>query len=370
MGVKQHRGKWQVDLRSAYVGVFDSEATARMVFAAGQHQLALGKPLPKVIEELRGRVRSVPTLDAFAEEWFGSLTLDPATVKRYRTNYARLSALGKMSLSAITSTDVRRVVAAASKRYAPKSVSVSVTVLRSILADAVDAGLIDRSPAMRISNLPTVVRQRDPIVLTRAQYRECVEAAPERDRRMVEFMPLTGLRIGELIALRFEDVSDGKLDVRRQYTAGRLKPYAKGHNRRVVDLSPRALEIVEEQRGLAHPKRGLVFPAVEGGYYRYDLVTGLFAAIRESTGIPLRPHDMRHTFGSWLIRAGYDVAYVAARIGHRSASFTLRVYTQEVRERHEQGMSILDRWLDGDDTGTASEPIPEIPPLTSTDPQE
>ncbi len=354
MGVKWHNGKWQVDLRSTYIKTVDDEQTATMLFQHGQYLLALGKPLSEVRAELRGETVAPCTLDAFADTWLSQLTTSQETKNKYRVNYNRVSRLiGHRPIDSLTPPDIRHMVAALSSVYAPKTVSVSVAVLRSILADAIEAGLITKSPATRITNMPRLQRVRDPKVLTRDEYRVLIAATPERWQPLIALLPLTGLRIGEASALKWHDISDGRVHVTKQYSGGKLKLHGKTASaRRHIDLPPSAFGWLAKQEEYRSPRHDLVFGAVEGGYLRYDIVSDIFRDLRDTVGFDIKPHDLRHTFGSWLLRSGADIVYVSKRLGHKTPAFTLKVYSHEIDERDERAPKRLDGWLNGDETGT------------------
>jgi integrase len=359
MGVKlRSTGKWQVDLKGRYVGVYSDERTARQTEAAGKRQLELGKPLNQVIAELRGSVKQIPSLDAHAARWLSSLTISQASIDKYACNYERVSRIiGRTPLDRITTSDVRRTVSSLSKAgYSPKTVRVSIATLKAVLSDAVDAGLLDHSPATRIPNMPKAARTREPHALTREEYTAIVKATKTRWRPLVAFWPLVGLRVSELIALRRKDIDleARTLRVEWQRTGGKLKRPKTARSRRTVDLSPAALDLLTEQlERWPSPKRDLVFAGVEGGYLRYDAVGEIFSDIRESTSIPLRPHDMRHTFGSWLIASGADIAYVSSQLGHHSPAFTLQVYIHELGRQDDRAVRKRDEWLKGTEQETS-----------------
>jgi integrase len=61
----------------------------------------------------------------------------------------------------------------------------------------------------------------------------------------------------------------------------------------------------------------------------------------------LTPHDLRHTFGSWLIAQGEDVVYVSKQMGHSKPSITFDVYAHLLEKRRPQAAVLMDEKLFG-----------------------
>ncbi len=354
VGVKRHRGKWQVDLKSRYVGVYPDEKTARAIFGHGTHLVMLGRPLESVLDELRGRTQTgpLPTLSERIETWLASRTASKQTVAKYRTNLERAGVLYLRRLDLITRDDVTRLVAGLSeKKYAPRTIQATMASLRAVMADAVLAGLVARNPFERPGNMPRIRAIRPPHVLTRAEYDLLVLAAGEHFAPLIAVLPLTGLRISEAAGLEWRDLDltgeHPTLTISRQFGRGKLKPYTKTDaGRRTVDLPPDAVHWFQMQHGFEdRDPQDPVFSGERGRRLRYDAVSDLFRTISERTGVTVRPHDMRHTFGSWLLRSGADVVYVSARMGHATPAFTLRSYAHELAEHDPATMRNLQHWL-------------------------
>jgi integrase len=131
----------------------------------------------------------------------------------------------------------------------------------------------------------------------------------------------TGLRVSELLDLRWDDVD---------WEAGvvRVNDSKTPAARREVVLMD-SLQQMLAARSLEPNLSGYVFESTTGkrmdrkGPGKYGLKPALKRA-----GITkrVRFHDLRHTFASILIAAGNDPLYVAEQLGHTNASFTLRTY--------------------------------------------
>jgi len=154
-------------------------------------------------------------------------------------------------------------------------------------------------------------------------------------RVLFQFLPYSGLRIGEALGLRWCDVDfdAGLLRVRQQLsrrrTPKRLKTPAA---EREVVLAPALVKVLREH-WLASPQKApedLVFTDELGCGLDYRDVGEGFRAAVKAAGLTgpgrLTLHSLRHTFTSLLIAKGLDVVFVSRQLGHASPATTLRVY--------------------------------------------
>lgn len=125
----------------------------------------------------------------------------------------------------------------------------------------------------------------------------------------------TGLRLGEALTLRWQDIdiNAGVLVVREGKT-----PQA----RRAVLLPAELVRELRAARGL-----GLVFSRNGKALNAWTIRRCHFYPLVKRLGLPrVRLHDLRHLHASVLLEQGADLAAVSARLGHASKGFTLAVY--------------------------------------------
>lgn len=146
----------------------------------------------------------------------------------------------------------------------------------------------------------------------------------------------TGMRQGELFALRWSDINfdDSMLTVRRSLDETRgtftVKETKTGGARR-IDLPPQAIEALKSHRKAMLAEGhidGPVFCDRDGRWLRKSNVyRRLFQPAVVRAGLPqIRFHDMRHTHASLLLQSGVNVKVVAERLGHSSPTVTLNTY--------------------------------------------
>jgi integrase len=229
-----------------------------------------------------------------------------------------------------------------------------LTPMRRVLALAVRRGYMTDNPLRRLESeeLPKGKAKDAPRVLDRDEIRRLLLASSSVASPYTPILTtkvFSGLRIMELLGLtwRYVDLDDGVIAVRCQLTRGTkenpaiLVELKTSSARRDVVLLPELVGLLRThrrhafERGLAR-ERDYVFATREGTAFNYRNVAqrGLakaadHAGLNAEDQPRLTLHDLRHTFGSHLVRQGTDVVTVCRQMGHARPSITLDVYAHE-----------------------------------------
>lgn len=256
-------------------------------------------------------------------------------------------------------SEVQAWVTGRAQVLAPSTLRNLVSLLRSIYASAVLDRLVATSPVVRVA-LPTAERPRV-VPLTIAQVRALADAMPMRNRAMIMTQAGLGLRIGELLALRVEDVDFLRRTVRVEWQI------APGSKTRSAPKTPRSRRTIplpavvadELARHLSrHPvgADGSIFTTRTGAPYRHDYYGSMIfrdAVQRADLPAGTTSHDLRHHSASVLLAAGESVVAVAERLGHENATLVLKTYGHLMPGTD-------DRTRRAVDTAWASEPLAPV----------
>ena len=305
-------------------------------------------------------------LDAWLSEC-ERMDLSPTTLRSYRAQIERTirPALGSIKVQRLGAKDLDDLYRAIkAKGLSPKTVRNHHAILAAALHQAVRWGWVRRNVA-EMAKPPRVTQRvvRPPSV---DAVRQLVVAAEERDPRLAPLLmmaALTGMRRGELCALRWSDLDldEGQIEVARSVVLvpGSLGEKTTKTNRtRRVALDEVGLTVlrthrarVEEWARLADEELGpdafIFSPYADGALpFRPDNVTNFFIRVRNELKLPdVRLHDLRHFTATQLIGAGVDVRTVAGRLGHTDPSMTLRVYSHALEERDRAAAAVIGRVL-------------------------
>lgn len=156
-----------------------------------------------------------------------------------------------------------------------------------------------------------------------------------RDKFLIKLLFETGIRIGEALGLRHEDVDSvgGKNEIRIVFRDDNVND-AKGKSKseRIVQVSGDLMRLYGRYIIDEYPDVDSDYVFVNiwkgeiGHPMKYSTVRGLFKSLKKKTGIEVYAHLLRHTHATDLIRSGMDMAYVQKRLGHTSIQTTVNTY--------------------------------------------
>ena len=142
----------------------------------------------------------------------------------------------------------------------------------------------------------------------------------------------TGLRRGELLGLKWEDLDLEQCTLRVQRQVSRINgevveaPLKTKNSYRTISLGEDAVGILKKQKKKCGDSE-YVFPSPTGGPISPDSVIQMLHRVLKRAGLPkVRFHDLRHTFATVALQNGVDIKTVSGMLGHYSAGFTLDTY--------------------------------------------
>lgn len=289
----------------------------------------------------RERIESthLPTLDEWSARYIDHLTgITSGTRLNYERVYARTFGplIGELPIDVVDRESVARSVNALSDRYADKSVANAHGLLAAMMARAVDAGLITKSPCRGIRLPRRTSHQRvEPRYLTVEEFADLLSHLPKHYQPLVLTLAGTGMRWGEAEALEVGDVDLTRDTVRINKAAKwngskatrEVGPPKTQRSRRTIALPA---EVVDAIRPLVvgRDRTERLFLAPRGGPLRHRTTYDSWKKACEEAGLEPQPrlHDLRHSHTAWLIAAGVSLPVMQARLGHESIKTTVDVY--------------------------------------------
>jgi integrase len=291
------------------------EARARRDLIAGE--LAGGRNPADVLRAMTDRPRLRTFEQTFTDFIASRVDVSEATIENYKTHRDRLVALlGDRDPSAITWQDVQAAVAALAADLSRGSTKIYVGSLRQVL----DFAEIDPNPAKdKRVKLPRVERAV-PQPPSSSEVAVIISNAAPKWRLALRVLEQTGMRVGELVTLEWQDVdvSGSRFRIRAGKTAAA---------RRWVTVP----EWVMAEVGTACPPddrtpERRVFP----GATRQTIAIAMRRACQAGGLALYHPHDLRHRFASVKIAEGVPVTDLAAQLGHAKKSLTLDTYSHVI----------------------------------------
>lgn len=260
------------------------------------------------------------------------------TVLAYRRDLNKFAAaLSKQerSIALATREDVREFLAELHRQnLSARAVARHLASLRGFYRFLLREGRIDHDPTAEI-DAPRL-GQALPKYLASSEVERLLNQpdvsnpAGLRDKAMLEVLYATGVRVSELVALRWEDFDPN---------LGIVRCLGKGNKERLIPVGKSALRALEAYVALGRrqlaKKAGIpyLFLNQRGGKLSRVGFWKILARYGRVAGIltPLTPHLVRHSFATHLLERGADLRSIQMMLGHSDIS-TTQIYTQVVRE--------------------------------------
>ena len=358
----KRRANGEGNIRKRKDGRWEGRYTAGRNPATGKaiYKNVLGKTQAEVKEKLKKAIEEAKGLDvAKAEsytvgqwmdvwyEYYAKIKVRPSSHKTYEgyiKNHIKPS-IGSIPLTKLTTLDLQRLYQKLltegrvdrleaqnqPKGLSPKTVRNINQVISSAMHLAIQQHLIAQDPTDGCA-LPKT-EHREMQTLSADQLAAFLLEAKHSGVFEMYYIELaTGLRRGELLGLKWEDIGFDNRTLRVRRQVGRINgevreaPLKTKNAYRTISLGADAIGVLRQQRE-KQPSSSYVFPGPTGGPIAPDSVLHMLHRVLDRAGLPeIRFHDLRHTFATLALQNGVDVKTVSGMLGHFSAGFTLDTY--------------------------------------------
>jgi len=273
-------------------------------------------------------VQEVPTFDEFKDRFltYSEVNNKPSTLyaKKWMLKLHLSPFFGAMKLDKIGPAEIETFKAKKlAEEQSKKSINNHLAALRKVLSLAAEWDVIVKAPKVRGFKVKNDFITEDQF-LSFEEADRVVEAAKPEWRTFIVTALKTGLRVGELLALKWEDIDliAGQLVVRRTLWHRQEGPPKGGRNRK-VPLSDEAIAVLKAHRHLKGP---YVFCETDGARLTHSRVKDVVPSTCKKAQLAKRltTHGLRHTFASHLVMRGVSLMAVKELLGHESIEMTLR----------------------------------------------
>ncbi len=275
---------------------------------------------------------SIDTIVQFKKDY--QLRLAPRTIRSYQNHILQLLYLTGKPFQEITRKDIRDwLVWLEEQGYAPTTVYSKLIGVKTFYKYCLEEGWIAINPAARIPypKLPDKV----PIYLTKpelTQLRACVQHSL-LERAIVEMFVSTGIRKGELVAMKKDDINETDRSIHI--------PDGKGNQGRIVLISLESLQYVQAYLASRTDELPYVFVNHNATKrIRHQKINENFLAYSERLGFHVHPHMLRHTFAAHLAQKGMPGEAIQQLLGHQRPA-TTQLYARLFNHARKE---MYDKW--------------------------
>jgi len=345
--IRKRRGRYVVDFR-------DASGVRRWITC--ETRGAANAALERALAESHGPKRSAAdrdiTLREFATRFLKSAgtTIKPATLQSYTwaLEHHAIPVLGDIRLRDLSRGHMKALARRLLETLSRKSAAMVLGTLHTLLEEALDEEIVGVNVAARRGHRKSLTRSIGPApaeveervkALTRGELAAFLAAVLEVEPRHYPLfftLSRTGVRLGEALALQWDDFDFARRKVRvvRGISCGRVETPKSGRAR-TIDMSLALRDLLQRhdagtqagwlKRGLPRPE--WVFATSEGTFLDRNNVAKAFAHALRAAGLTHHsPHDLRHTFASLLLQDGVSLAHVQRMLGHADPRLTASLY--------------------------------------------
>jgi integrase len=300
---------------NSYAGAKAYEALIRQKLVKGEPIVAEEKPKDKI-----------PSFQEFSEKWYGTYVLtnnkpSEQAQKKCMLNKHLIPYFGKMALNQITPLHVEEFKSQKqSSGLCNKSINNLIGILGKCLRTAQEWEIIDKVPRIK----PLKVAPQEVKYLNEEEYNRLLAIADNGSifYEMLLFSLRTGVRIGELAALEWSDISfnDGTVTIRRNIVNG-IVGSPKNNKFRTIYLA----KDIFEKLLIRRKSLGLVFPDSNSGYFSRFTCRDYLDRLCLGAGVKrISWHALRHSFASQLATNGVSLKTIQELLGHSDLKMVQR----------------------------------------------
>ncbi|MGY0186388.1 tyrosine-type recombinase/integrase [Lactococcus petauri] len=340
----KNQGKW----RQTTVTL---NSKSRIAQSEARNRLALKIEKILLKEEVK-ILKEVPTVDEVFKEWreIRDEELKASSVHTETWAFIKfLKKFGTKTISDVTAQEIQRFIL--DLNLAPTTRVIRKTYYNLLFEYAQKVGYIKNNPMLQVV-LPKIrttsddVRRKQNGFLDRKEMRLILDygyslSKYRRQTALFEFMFLTGLRIGELLALKWEDIDFKKMSLTVNHTlnlhgyvanARQLLSPKTAHSYRTISLNKRCMEILELFSSESYDKE-FIFVSEKGRIYGRDELSTYFKRIcskkfgSEGEERRYHLHMLRHSHISLLVEMNVPIKVIMERVGHSNEKMILQVYS-------------------------------------------
>ncbi|MGB8344694.1 MAG: site-specific integrase [Ktedonobacteraceae bacterium] len=365
-------GGGSVFLRSdgRYGAKFKVEETGKWKYLYGDTEKEVTEKLQQAFyEQKQGILATGPKqkLETYLTYWLDVVKkpeLRRTTYARYRIHIYKhiLPRLGQVPVQKLTPQQVQSLYSDLQETQSAGSIRMLHSILHEALDNAVRWNIVSRNICDAVT--PPKPGKHEAQTLTPDQARKLLATVKGHDLEALLIVALTtGMRHGELLALKWQDIDleSSSLQVRRtvSFLAGQgykeTEPKTDRGRRRIL-LPQIALEALKQHRihqreaklqaGEAWQNLDLVFSNAHGYYMHSNNLRRLFRALLKQAELPeMRFHDLRHSAATLLLSMGVHPKVVQEILGHSNISVTMDVYSHVLPSMQDDAQSKWDTLL-------------------------
>lgn len=366
---RDKKGRWVAALTVGYCPKTGNRK--RKVFYGKTRREAQEKLNEALVRQQQGQLTmasvSTITVKQWLESWlptYKEISVKRKTYDSYKQviNDYIVPGLGQVRLTQLSPKQVQTFINKLSreKELSPRTVEYAKVILSSALNTAINEGYIHKNPAAKVKlpkKAPSQARSMSPEQLERF-----MESITNRTHYSIYYTAVsTGLRRGELLALRWADVdfqaktlhvnqnllkTDGEYYFDTPKTPESIRGFTIP-DKLVAELKSYKAHQNKDRllMGELYNDHDLIFAKTDGTPFDPGYVTRKFGMLCDKLGLDFTLHELRHTFATLSLLNGVDITTVSKMLGHKDVTTTLNIYSHVLPDSTDRLARTVDAFL-------------------------
>lgn len=360
---KRKDGRWQGTIT---IGKND-DGSQRRQYIYGKTRSEVAEKINKLINNINSGTyidkKKNPTVEEWLTFWLETYKANNIKKTTYDQYFAMMRghlipAFGNLRLVELTESQIQTFY---NKLFASGMASRTIHIIHTVLRAALKKAVKIRLLMFNVCDAVELPKQtkKERRVLSEDEQKRLLKVLKEDEQGIMYIFALfTGLRRGEVLALRWSDVDleEGIISVTK--TLNRVNTYADSGDRtklivsepktetskRIIPIVDSLLPLLKKQKQLNKNNNefNLVFPSEAGGYIDPGNYNRKFYKLVKKAGLPkANPHALRHSFATRALEVGVDLKTTQELLGHSSITITSDLYTHALMKHKKKELNKL-----------------------------
>ena len=335
------------DSTKLYVGQFYDNNGKRMSVTSKDKKKCLAKLKAKLkaVDEGTYVEKNKDTIGELTQRYVdkqyksNNVNTNTYITKKMYVEHIKKSAIGNITIQQITKVEIQDYLDTLTK-YSNSYIHKIWVLLKKVFEIAVKDEVIIKNPMNSVDKPKSVQEPEEVLALTleeQVEFEKYIKENNEPYKNIFLLSLKTGMRCGEVLALKLEDIDyeNSIIHVRRTITRNELSQpiigiFTKNKKPRDIPMSDEVRAILKEATSqMIINANHLLFTLPDGSVIRPSTINSVFKRICKKLGFNPKysMHCLRHTFATRCIEAGISMPVVQKLLGHKDIETTINIYT-------------------------------------------
>ena len=352
---------WQISFKNPSDGKILKRSTK--LTATQSNLISVKKEIiPAIVEYLTGKVevsvqKEELSVQAWTEEFFvvHKDKVRPHVYQKNLKNYNKhvMPYFGNKLMHLIKPIGIEKWQNKLLMKFKHLTVQKYRSIFLSIFDYAVKNEVVESNPIRKVESPKTIEKvtmhedeENNILPFSEAEIKIILEKTDGYLKNFIMLMYASGMRPGEIIALKWSDIDFDKkqINIYKTIVNKQIGPVKTLSSKRKIDMLPLSELALKEQYKITSNYEFIFISSRKKPFYSHDIINLRFRKVLKANKIQVRKlYNLRHTFASQLIAAGEDITWVSRTLGHKDTQTTLMYYTKFIKKGEDERLEKISK---------------------------